>query len=77
LYYSTKAGVTLNRKYPDHPDGNASEKSVIRQAEEHGKHVIVASEPNTYKGDDWQLVPANSFVLVDEQLNITIEDVVL
>jgi len=39
--------------------------------------VIVASEPNTYKIDDWILVPNNSFVLIDKDLNVTTEDVVL
>jgi glutamine amidotransferase len=77
LYYSTKAGPTLNRKYPDHPDGKLIKKMVKRETEHHGKHVIVASEPNTYKANDWHLVPPNSFVLIDKNLNVSCEDIVL
>jgi glutamine amidotransferase len=77
LYYSTTAGPTLNRKFPDHPDGKEVTKEAMRATDEHGKHVIVASEPNTYKTEDWHLVPANSFVLVDKDLNVAIEKVQL
>ena len=69
LYYSTTAGVTLNRQFPDHPNGakgphgsgkgkSANGKQAAhgaeghnpnaqRDASDHGKHVIVASEPTT------------------------------
>ena len=50
LYFSTTAGATLNRKYPDHPDGPLAKKVESKlKAEEHAPHVVVASEPNTYK----------------------------
>ena len=50
LYYSTTAGATLNRKYPDHPDGPSAKKVESNlKLEEHAPHAIVASEPNTYK----------------------------
>lgn len=75
LYYSTKAGITLNRKYPDHPDGKEIKKKIVKTAQDHGKHTIVASEPNTYKTKDWHLVPQNSFVLVDKDLNVVIETI--
>jgi len=82
LYYSTTAGVTLNRKYPDHPDGEAAEVQADvrpagqrKAAEEHGDHVIVASEPSTYKKEDWHLIPKNTAVLVDEQMKVTLEPV--
>lgn len=42
LYYSTKAGTTLNRKYEDHPDG-PTEKDAERPKRgdtEHGKHLV-------------------------------------
>lgn len=67
LYLSTKAGVTLNRKYPDTADGRAEGNArAWKQAEEHGKHVIVASEPSTYKEDaDWELIGKNHWVKVD------------
>ena len=77
LYYSTKAGPTLNRKYPDDPDGKPMRKNSIHATEEHGKHVIVASEPNTYKTKDWHLVPPNSFVLVDKDFNVVTEKIQL
>lgn len=81
LYYSTKAGVTLNRQYPDHPDGaegphklaNKSQKPQAaeghnpyarRKSKDHGKHVIVASEPSTYRDQDWVLIEKNHIILV-------------
>ncbi|EJU01085.1 N-terminal nucleophile aminohydrolase [Dacryopinax primogenitus] len=85
LYYSTQAGATLNRKYPDHPNGeaallNADVENGIpagRKTEEHGKHVIVASEPTTYRQQDWKLIGKNMAVMVDEDMNVTVEPVVL
>lgn len=67
LYYSTKAGVTLNRKYPDHPDGAMRNARGDRKPEQdHGSHVIVASEPSTYKDQDWLLMGKNQALLVDQ-----------
>lgn len=64
LYYSTRAGTTLNRKFPDHPDGiEVPHRSAGRAAEDHGDHLIVASEPSTYKQEDWHLVGKNQCVL--------------
>ena len=77
LYYSTTAGPTLNRKFPDHPDGKPVIQKLVRDVRQHGKHVIVASEPNTYKTEDWNLVPPNSFVLVNKDLNVEIEKIQL
>lgn len=63
LYYSTKAGVTLNRKFPDNADGVQHPKREIGIPEEkHGEHLIVASEPSTYKEADWELIPRNSYL---------------
>jgi len=80
LYYSISAGVTLNRQFPDHPDGadgpsgpsigdvqgkkEGKNPHAIRGREEHGQHVIVASEPTTYKGE-WELIEKNRVVLVE------------
>ena len=64
LYYSTKAGTTLNRKYPDHADGIDTPGELKGLAvEDHGKHLIVASEPSTYRAEDWVLVGKNQAVL--------------
>lgn len=68
LYYSAKAGVTLNRKYPDHPDGEVVARDaerVMRKPESHGLHLIVASEPSTYKVADWKLIGKNQCLLAD------------
>lgn len=67
LYYSTTAGVTLNRKYPDHPNKGESfgAEAEGKSREEHGKHVIVASEPTTYKEDEWELIEKNCCVMVE------------
>ena len=74
LYYSTKAGATLNRKYPDHPDGRDN-PAAYKKAHEHGKHVIVASEPSTYKKEDWELIGKNECLLVDKEGGVKIEKV--
>jgi glutamine amidotransferase len=88
LYYSTTAGVTLNRKYPDHPDGDKCPQGAEKDgraggynpraqkgAEEHGKHVIVASEPTTYKDKEWTLIEKNKAVIVDGKGGLTMEKV--
>jgi len=74
LYYSTTAGVTLNRKYPDHPDAgkeNPKPSGDLKKAKDHGKHVIVASEPTTYKIEDWKVIEKNHALLVDREGNCT------
>lgn len=74
LYWSTKAGVTLNRKYPDNPSG-AANPNASKKASEHGKHVIIASEPTTYKAEEWILIEKNHALLVDAQGDCTVEKV--
>ncbi|KAG9785641.1 N-terminal nucleophile aminohydrolase, partial [Aureobasidium melanogenum] len=71
LYWSTRAGVTLNRKYPDLPSGAAENPNATKQVSEHGKHVIVASEPTTYKVQDWSLIEKNYALLVDDRGHAT------
>lgn len=74
LYYSTTAGVTLNRKYPDTSEG-VENPNACRSAEDHGVHIIVASEPSTYKNDDWHLMEKNQLLVVDAGGRISIDDV--
>ena len=75
-YYSTEAGTTLNRKYPDNPDGNHSTSRFNGKAvEEHGKHIIIASEPSTYKADDWHLIPRNSLVTASEAHGVQVKPI--
>jgi glutamine amidotransferase len=96
LYYSTTAGVTLNRQYPDHPNGangphgsgkgksSHGHKSAAgakghnphatKDAGEHGKHVIVASEPTTYKDEEWTLIEKNRVVIVGKEGLIGVEE---
>lgn len=78
LYYSTKAGTTLNRKYTDHPDGIhiAGVTDVGKADSEHGKHLIIASEPSTYKEEDWELIGKNQYVLAGPEGGFKIEDLV-
>ncbi|KAL3420213.1 glutamine amidotransferase class-II [Phlyctema vagabunda] len=96
LYYSTQAGVTLNRQFPDHPDGargphGSAEKHghvkepaqgaeghnphAKRNAGEHGNHVIIASEPTTYKNKEWSLIEKNRIVLVDSHGKVDIQEI--
>jgi glutamine amidotransferase len=77
LYYSAKAGVTLNRKYPDHPDGVRVRRDEERMArvESHGAHLIIASEPSTYKTADWSLIGKNQRIMADAEGTVLVEDV--
>jgi len=70
LYFSTKAGVTLNRKYPGHPDFEGRPQA-LKAEEEHGDHVIVASEPTTFKKHDWELINKNECIMVDPNMKLT------
>ncbi len=67
LYYSTKAGTTLNRKYPGDSDGCFTKgvTDMGKDPGEHGRHVIVASEPSTCYPEDWELIGKNRVVTVD------------
>jgi hypothetical protein len=42
---------------------------------DHGKHVIVASEPSTYKDKEWTLVEKNRAVLVGPTGEVKIEGI--
>lgn len=67
LYYSTKAGATLNKKYQDHPDSPVTPcalESRRQKTEEHGMHCIVASEPSTYRKEEWELIKAGGMISV-------------
>lgn len=76
LYYSQTAGTTLNRKYPDHPDGAQVETDQTRKPRaSHGKHVIVSSEPSTYREDQWKLIGKNKVLMVDHQGTPTMADI--
>ena len=69
---STTAGITLNRKYPNQPDGgdpkqavkggskeHLEQRKLKTEKEEHGLHVIVASEPTTFRANEWTLLEKN------------------
>ena len=65
LYISTTAGVTLNRKFPGHPNQeDTRDANRLQSAKDHGSHVIVASEPTTFVEKDWDLIGKNEAVLV-------------
>lgn len=64
LYWSTKAGVTLNRKYPGSPEEGGENPAAHKRPEEHGSHVIVASEPSTYQKGEWEVIEKNCCLMV-------------
>ncbi|KAI9740493.1 MAG: hypothetical protein M1834_005073 [Cirrosporium novae-zelandiae] len=74
LYWSTSAGVTLNRKYPDHPNGEEN-PDAYKKTEEHGDHVIIASEPSTYKKEEWDLIPKNHILTVSKTGKVSVKEV--
>lgn len=76
LYYSTSAGTTLNRKYPDHPDGDYVQNDDTRKPrEKHGRHLIVSSEPSTYRKDQWTLIGRNQVLMADHEGNVKLADI--
>jgi len=75
-YYSTTAGTTLNRKYPDNPDGvHTANRFNGKSVEDHGKHIIIASEPSTYKESDWHLIPRNSLVTASAEYGVQVASI--
>ncbi len=76
LYYSTEAGVTLNRKYPGTADREeGGNPRAWKRAEEHGRHVIVASEPSTFDRGQWKLVGKNCAVVVEGDGKVDVREV--
>lgn len=77
LYYSTVAGVTLNRKYPGHPNhkGDLANASGLKTKASHGKHIIVASEPTTYDEKEWKLLDGNTCLTVNGSGDIELEPI--
>jgi hypothetical protein len=100
---STTAGITLNRKFPGNANGDPKDavmgnsKEHLKQRlkekmerEEHGLHVIVASEPTTFKAAEWTLLDKNhgmytqnvvlkslrarKVIMVDENMFPTVEE---
>jgi glutamine amidotransferase len=55
----------LNRKYPELPDGQVNPVA-YKDPSQHARHVIIASEPSTYKHEQWNLIPKNKALSVDE-----------
>jgi len=74
LYFSTTAGITLNRKYPDNPDGKEN-TTAYKTPEQHGNHVIIASEPSTYKHKEWELVPKNCCIMMQADGKVKTEPI--
>jgi len=74
LYFSTTAGVTMNSKYPDHPDGKENPRAYMKP-EEHGSHIIVASEPSTYKPKEWNLIEKNHCIMVETDGSVKVEEI--
>lgn len=74
LYWSETAGVTLNSKFPGHPNAGVDNETAFKAAAEHGKHLILASEPTTDASHgEWTLVAKNHVVSVagDGALDMT------
>jgi glutamine amidotransferase len=46
-----------------------------KKAEEHGNHIIVASEPSTYKKQDWTLIEKNYCIMVEKNGKVVVEAV--
>lgn len=66
LYWSEFAGRSLNTKYPGNPDNKDANQEATLEAENIGKHTIVASEPTTYHEKEWHLIKRNCALMVGE-----------
>ncbi|KAG8727775.1 hypothetical protein FRC11_012475, partial [Ceratobasidium sp. 423] len=88
LYYSTTAGVALNRKFERHPNvprdqdpGNRAAGFTggkEKPAKDYPGHIIIASEPTTKEEKEWTPIDKNKAVLVDfpdKKLRYRIEDI--
>ncbi|GAA5912043.1 class II glutamine amidotransferase [Sporobolomyces salmoneus] len=64
LYWSNTVGPTFDRKYQDHPDGGVDIGN--RLGKTHQGHIVVASEPMTKDEMEWNLMPQQTVVVVDE-----------
>ena len=42
--------------------------------EDHGKHLIIASEPSTYKEKDWELIGKNQFLVAEPDGKFKVDD---
>ncbi|PNS21135.1 hypothetical protein CAC42_3473 [Sphaceloma murrayae] len=79
LYISETAGVRLNSKFPGHPNGEEEQagEGQRRGEGEHGRHVIVASEPYTFKEDEWTLMGKNQVLMVGQEGVMEIKRIVV
>ena len=59
----------MNRRYPDLADGGTNEQA-DKKEEEHKSHVIVASEPTTYKDEQWALIEKNTVLCVEANTKV-------
>ena len=68
-----KPGTQVKRK--DTAGGAKKHDLVVgtREKGEHGKHVIVCSEPTTYNGDDWNLMAKDEMVVVGADMAVRLE----
>jgi glutamine amidotransferase len=72
LYYSTEAGARFNRRFADLPGAPATDG--LKTSEEHGSHVIIASEPLTKEEADlkmWHEVEKNQCLMVDAHMRLS------
>ncbi|KII83803.1 hypothetical protein PLICRDRAFT_180146 [Plicaturopsis crispa FD-325 SS-3] len=83
LYVSTRAGVVLNRKFVNVENDNnvtpqqftdnvGSARELEHEPNDHGLHVIVASEPTTFDVDSWKLLDKNDIIMIDKDMNIQV-----
>jgi len=69
LYWSDTAGALLNSKFDGNPNHRTTHTNPCKhKASEYGKHFIVASEPMTYDDKQWHLIPKNTMVWADKDM---------
>ncbi len=56
----------------DHPN-NKHNPTAYRRKEDHGPHAIVASEPSTYKANEWSLIEKNHCLAVEKDCSVRLE----
>lgn len=59
----------------DHTPPPAEKQEGSLGKDNHGKHVIVASEPTTFNQKEWELIPKNTCVMVGKDMSVKLDKI--
>ena len=70
LFTSQKAGPDLNRKFITDARPVTSVDKPAKLAAQHAPYLMVSTERTTVNEADWELLPRNTGIMVDEDMNV-------